>query len=1141
MQKTTFCNRGSIAVDYFGLLMTLKKICSAGSRFKAKTLLVMRLSAVFLFATFLNVSAEGLSQSVSLTGKNLPLEKVFAVVERQTGYFIVYKMDLLQKAKPVSLQVQQMPLESFLQLVLKDQPLEYVIENKSILIVRKTAAPGSPVPTLPSPALQEQKTFISITGTVRQAGTDDPLPGASVSVKGKPAMVITNESGNFSIDAATGDVLVISSVGFLTQEIAIKGNRTLAISLQLDNKNMSEVVVTAYGTQNRRTLTGAQSSVAGTELVKASLPSVTEMLQGKIPGLQSVSTGQPGANSQIRIRGISSITAGSEPLFVIDGIPVNSGDLSRGTTTANALAGLNPADIESVTVLKDASSASIYGSRAANGVIVITTKKGKKGPTRFTVNGEIGSTDMKLPDIARPMNKEEYMSLTREGMVNAGYSESAIETQLNAYGINNPETNWLDEVTRRGAHQQVNVSASGGNDKSIFNASAGYFNQQGTTINSNYKRFSGSLSLQNKPSEKLMFRIGINASASRQNTPSNSSYYANPVYGAFLLRPTQNPYNEDGSINLSLTDFPNGGVYNQIAEATLNIRDLKTIKGLGFGRVEYKPIRNLTLSSQYGIDLNVLEEYRFMDPRFGDGYAVNGRGTAYYTRYFNWTWTNLADYHLNLNRDNDFYADIKVGYEAQKSNGFLQNSGGTNFPGSPELTQLINAASPTAATTSVNDYAFNALLSNLLIDYKRKYSLSASFRRDASSRFGINKRNGNFYSVGAAWYVSNEDFWPVSRTFTNLKLRASYGVNGNAAIDNYAWRATYGFGANYNQAPGSIPSSVGNNNLTWELNKPFNIGLEAGFFSNRLNITVDYYHRTTSQLLLDVPLSQVSGFTTMIDNVGAMVNKGWEFMITATPFSSANFQWDLNFNVAFNKNRITELYQDQEIISGQYIRKEGYDFQTFYMREWAGVDPQTGDPLWYLNTEKADGTLDKTTTNNYNQAQRITTGKSASPTTTGGFGSVLTFKGITLDAQFSFTFGNWLRDGWVHYYFSDGFNPNYNRQARALDRWQEPGDITNVPKYVFGGNKGSYQQSTRFLYKGDFIRLRSLTLSYNLPKTLLGAGNSLAVGVFVRGTNLLRITFDDDLPMDPELGINGQQDLNPFINRVLSAGINLNF
>ena len=983
--------------------------------------------------------------------------------------------------------------------------------------------------------------LIKISGIVF-SDLGEPVEGASVSIKEKNLSTLTDKNGHFEIDAKPGDVLIVTYIGYATMEYTVIDENPITITIQTISSDLSEVVVVAYGKQNKRTITGSQSLVAGEELVKLALPSVTEMLQGKIAGLQSVSSGQPGGSSEIRIRGISSITAGSEPLYIVNGIPVNAGDLSRLTTSSSALAGLNPNDIDNVTVLKDASSASIYGSRAANGVIVITTKNGIKGSNNVQINAEGGFTDMNIPSNARPLNKEEYLMLTQEGMRNAGYNDNQIHNQLMVYGANNPETNWLEEVTRRGHHQQVNASVSGGSEKTTFYISSGYFNQQATTINSNFRRYSSSISILHERNERLKFRMGFNGSLSNQNTPSNSAYYANPIFGAFLLRPTQNPYNPDGSINLSLSDFPNGGVYNQIAEAKLNTRDYKNGKILGFGRIEYSPIPNLTLSSQYGIDYNGLEESLYRDPRFGDGYAYNGQGLAYYTRYFNWTWTNLADYHLELIKDKNFYTDIKLGYEAQKSLGYNISAEGTNFPGSKDLTELVNAASPIEASANGADYAFSGFLSSILLSYDNKYVLSGSFRRDGSSRFGIHKRFGNFYSIGAAWTISKEDFWEsLEGIVPAMKIRFSYGLNGNANIDNYIWHAVYQAGNNYNLAPGTLPANVGNDNLTWEINKPFNIGFDASLLKNRLSLTVDYYKRTTSQLLLDAPLSQVTGFPSMIDNVGAMVNKGWEFFIQATPIVKSNFSWGVNANVALNKNKITALYDDQEIISGQHIRRVGHDFQTYYMPEWAGVDPSNGDPLWYLNTINNDGTLNKNTTNDYNSAQRIITGKSASPDAIGGFGSTFKYKGVSLDAQFSFTFGNYLRDQWIHYYFSDGYNPSYNKQARQLDRWQRPGDVTDVPRYVFGGNNASYLHSTRFLYKGDFIRLRSVTLSYDLPSKMISKMKATSAQFYLRSTNPFRITFDKNLPMDPEIGINGEQDLNPFINQVFSAGLNLNF
>lgn len=981
----------------------------------------------------------------------------------------------------------------------------------------------------------------TVKGRVTTSDDGSSLPGTTVTVKGSSRGATADAAGRYTIAVPSvgKPVLVFSSIGFTTKEEEVGSRATIDIELSEAVGTLSEVAVVAYGTQDRRTITGSQASVKGADLTKATLPSVTEMLQGKIPGLQAVTSGQPGANTQVRIRGIGSITAGADPLYVVDGVPVNSGDLSRITTTSNALAGINPADIEDVTVLKDAASSSIYGSRAANGVILITTKRGKSGPTRFQLNAESGYTDVSIPNLAQPLNKEQYLAITREGLVNANYTTTQIEQILTNYGAGNPETNWFDEVTRRGNQQQYNFSASGGNNKTTFNVSAGYYKQEATTIGANFKRLTANLNLQHNVSEKLSFRVGLNVGSVNQNTPSNSSFFANPVYAAYLLRPTQNPYNADGTINLSLTDFPNGGVYNAIAETYLNKRDYQNVRGIGSTRVEYRPLKNLTLSSQYGVDFSMLEEYRYRDPNFGDGYTAKGSASSYYTRYFNWTWTNLAEYRVDLNGARDFYADIKAGYEAQKSTGYFISAAGSTFPNSPELTSLVVAATPTLASQTGTDYSFTSLISSVVFDYKKKYNLSGSFRRDGSSRFGINNRYGNFYSIGASWNINEEAFFPQNSTLSALKLRTSYGVNGNAAISNYQWQATYGFGNNYNQSPGSVPNNVGNSDLTWELNKPFNIGLDASMLNNRLNLTLDYYTRTTSQLLLNVPLSRTAGFSTILDNVGSMVNKGWELSINATPIQGP-FTWNVNVNGAINKNYISQLYAGQDIIDGQFLRREGLNFQSYYIREWAGVDPQTGNPLWYKNSTNADGTVDHSTTTNYNEAQRIVF-ESASPKLIGGFGTTFSFKGLTLDGQFSYNFGNYIRDGWVNYYFSDGFNPQYNKQVRQLDRWQKPGDITDVPKYVYNGNNGSYQASTRFLYKGDFIRLRTLTLSYGLPQKLVSKVKMNQVQVYVRGTNLLLFTFDKNLPTDPELAINSQQDLNPFTSKVINAGINIGF
>ncbi|WP_338876055.1 TonB-dependent receptor [Spirosoma sp. SC4-14] len=987
---------------------------------------------------------------------------------------------------------------------------------------------------------------VTVKGKVTSAEEGITLPGVSVIVKGTTTGTTTDNDGNYSINASQNATLVFSFVGMTSKEVKVGNRSVLNVALDPDAKTLDEVVFVAYGSQDKKTITGSQASLDSKNFTNNPLPSADQMLQGKVAGLQSTAfSGQPGANQQVRIRGIGSINASADPLYVIDGVPVNSGDVSRLTTSANTLAGLNPNDIENVTVLKDAASTSIYGSRAANGVILITTKKGKSGKTQVRMDAEYGVNSLAISDQAKPLNRQQYLDLTREGLVNAGYSDAQITTTLNSLGADNTyDTDWLGLVTRQGKTNQYNLSVSGGNEKTTVFASAGYYKQEATVIASDMERISGKINLKHNFLDKLSLGINTTISNTSQKGPSNGSTYANPVWGAYGLRPTMTPYAADGTLNTSRTDYPN--IYNPIVIATYDKRTLNTLKGLGSVSLNYNPIPDLNISTRYGIDYNGLEENRYNNPFMGDGRNSNGQGFSYYTRLFNWVWTNQADYRLHLSADREFYADVKVGYEAQKSSTYQISASGTNYPANLDLILPVVAATPTTAQATGSDYTFSSLYSNVNISYHDKYVLSGSFRRDGSSRFGFNNRYGNFYSIGAAWNIDQEEFLRNNEKISSLKLRASYGVNGNGNLltssggpGNYLWRSTYGYGYNYNQNPGSAPNNVGNPDLTWELNKPFDVGVEIGLFNDRLNINADYYVRKTSDLILEVPLSRTSGFSTYFDNVGAMKNSGLELTVSGSPIRKA-LRWDVSFNIAFNKNTITALDNNQDIISGSFIRRVGENFQTFYLREWAGVDPQTGSPLWYKNTTNADGTIDHSTTTSYNQAQQVLAG-SASPKAFGGFSNTLSWKGLTLDAQLVYTYGNYIRDTWAQYYMGDGYNPSRNKIVQQLDHWRQPGDVSENPKFVYNNSNQSYSSSTRFLYKGDYIRLRNITLSYALPAALVRKAKLSNVNVYLRGTNLWTLKFDKKLYFDPEQGISGETNNNVFISKVVSAGLNLTF
>ncbi len=986
----------------------------------------------------------------------------------------------------------------------------------------------------------------TITGKVTDAKDGAPLPGVTIRVKGSNTIVQSEADGSFHIPLkAKEKVLIFSYVGFASEEVTVGSKNNITVALSTEDKRLQEVTVVAYGTQNKKEITGSIVKVDGKQLEDIPLTSVDQMLQGKVAGLQSIaSSGQPGAAQDIVIRGIGSINASASPLFVIDGIPVNTGDFSSLTQTSNALAGLNPNDIESISVLKDAASASIYGSRAANGVILITTKKGKAGKTQFRIDGETGTNSRAyVPAAATPLNKQQFFDLTSEGILNAGGTPADV-TQINDElgANNNVNTNWLDAVQRKGLQQSLNMSASGGDSKTTFYLSGGYFNQQASVIASDFKRYSGAVTLQHNVNNKLTLGAQLNISQSYQHTPAVGGLFRNPIQAAALLLPSQPAYDHDTIVyDRNQFDLFNG-LYNPLAIAKYDRNTLSNLKGLGSISGEYKILPDLKFTSRYGIDYLTLEEVQYYNPFFGDAYARGGDLGSIYTRVFNWVWTNTLDYRKYFKQSSNIYADLKIGYESQRSQLYVLTAYGSGVPLTTQL-QLPAISTPTTASEAQSNYAFASAFAVGSINFKNKYVLSGSVRRDGSSRFGEDNRYGTFWSVGGSWNVDQEDFLLNSTVITALKLRSSYGVNGNAGIGNYQAIATYTFGNgnNYVQQPGSYPDNVGNPNLTWELNKPFNIGIDAGLLKNRITFTVEYYNRVTSHLLLSVPLSQTSGFSTDEENVGSMKNTGFEITFNATPIKQA-FRWDIGFNIAFNKNRVTELYQGQDITNLPYLVRVGKDVQSIYTRLWAGADPQTGAPLWFTDATK------KTTTSDISQVQRAIVGN-ADPKGLGGFTNSFSYKGFSLDAQFSFQYGNLLYDGWGAYLNNDGEYANNNTNQKELRRWQKPGDKTDIPQFVFENASNSNFGSTRYVYNGSFIRLRNVTLSYQVPKPWLNKISLTNVTIYARGSNFWTKTFDKNLEFDPENGtpgpsstpIQGENNLQIYIQKSFSVGLNIAF
>jgi TonB-linked SusC/RagA family outer membrane protein len=967
-------------------------------------------------------------------------------------------------------------------------------------------------------------------GQVVDAATKEALPGVSVSILGTTHSVSTSTDGRFRF--ITGQnfpyTLIVNFVGYERQEV-VANSSPVKIFLKERISQLNEVVVTdGYFTQTKKSYTGSATTIKGADNENKPYATPLAALQGEVPGLNiALTSGQPGANAQVRLRGLGSTALNSNPLYVIDGMIINAGDLSRlaagVSNSSNVLAGLNEDDIESVTVLKDAAATAIYGSRGSNGVIIFTTKKGKSGRVVINFDTELGTTqNIPLPEAGRPLNAAQFSTLFIEGLRNAGtYTEAQIAALAESYGFNSGKTtDWQDLIHRNGKQQQYNISLRGGNENTKIFASAGYFNQEATTIGSSLKRLTGLLNIEQKISNRVRLSSGLNASNVYQLSPVGSTgSWSNPVFAASILRPFQLAYNDDGSLNSSSSG--NTGFvahYNPLYIAANDKHNLSQTRVLGNTTLTWDIWDKLKFTSFGSIDYNVLEESQFYNPILGEGQSSSGSATDAYTRYFNWLVRNQLDYRYNIPGVQDFYLDLAAGYEAQTSSQYVLYGTGTGFPlTQTSLTDLSNAATPTAASGANSNYDFNSVYFRASVNYRNIYSLSGSFRRDGSSLFGVNNRYGSFWAAGGAWNIDQEQFFKGQSILSTAKLRVSYGTTGNAqGIGNYAAQALASYGSNYTSGNGQNYSGVGNPDLTWEKQKKFDIGIDAGFFNDRLVFTADYYRNDIFALIQAVSISRVTGFSSVpYANSGSMQNKGFELGIKAIPLKIRDFTWSTSFNIARNDNKVTDVGNNATTANGNYYFSKGYDYYTYYTRLYAGVDPANGTALWYT-----DGTKSKTTTD-YSAAQRVPY-KSSTPKYFGGFSNTFNYKGIALTGDFYYNFGNYISDGWSTRFY-DGAYYTFNKYQREFtNRWTTPGQITDVPKYIAGGGAQSNSQafSSRFLYKGDFIRLKNVSLGYDFKKLsfLKDLPGLSKLYVYVRGTNLWTKTYDEQLPYDPESG-----------------------
>jgi TonB-linked SusC/RagA family outer membrane protein len=1105
-----------------------------------KFIRIMKIYSILLALTIVKISASSLptyGQKIAVEYEKVALKEVISKIEDQSDYTFFYNNNLVDENTVISIKASSDKINHILNKVLKGTGISYEILNNKVILYKGSVSPSLKSDAQIETIVLESNTFqqekIDIKGTVADE-SGIPLVGINVSIKNTTIGTLTDLNGNFTLKANYDDILEISYMGLKTETRKVtKQTTNFQVSMVPDISALNEVIVVAYDKQSKSSFTGAAVNVDVSKVKETPAASFQESLQGNVAGVQMSSTsGQPGYAQSIRIRGVGSINANSDPLYVVDGIPVVSGNISTIATSSNTIAGINPKDIETITVLKDASATSIYGSRGANGVVLITTKRGKSGKTKFDFSSQYGISDMIIPDRNKLLTTPESLELLIESRINIGESPEVAQKYIYDNVDENVNTDWQDVIGRTGEYRQYGFSASGGSDKTTFYSSLGIYEQQAVIIGVDYKKFNAKVNVNHKATDKLSMNFGVAASNQILNTIDEAGNANNPVRAMAREVPWQPVYNEDGSYNTSILL-----TYNPVGIVEKNIRKSKLYGILGNLGLNYEFNKNLSFETKGNIDFNLADEFQYDNPYFGEGRNDGGRGRASDNIVLNWNVTNLLKYSLDLNESNNL--KFLLGQEAQKITSSSVFAYASNY-GAPGLTSLDNASVYRDASSSKTSSSLSSLFFNVNYALNNKYFLNVTGRRDGSSRFGSDVRYANFGSVGAGWNIEKESFMENVVFVNKLKLRSSYGINGNQEIGDFASRGLYSTGDDYNSRPGYSYSQQSNPTLTWEKNKPFNVGLDFGLF-NRLSGTVEYYTRTTTNLLFKVPISATNGITSYLDNVGEMKNSGIEFALSAAIFDNPDgFSWKSDFNITTNSNEIIKLQNNEPIIEDNYIREVGNDFYTFYMPGYAGVDSQNGNALWYTDGTKI------ATTSDYSKADPYKQG-SALPKFYSGFTNTFSYKNVSLSFMLFMNDGNKVYDTWGRFVASDGsakLNDRGNLTRKIYEnRWQQPGDITDVPKVVWGNTQSGLanQHSTRFLYDGTYIRLRDITLAYQLPSALTDKLKISNARFYVKGTNVLTWVKDKGLEMDPEVGINGSANLRIPISKQFLMGVDFSF
>lgn len=1088
---------------------------------------IMRLSLVLCMLTIFCASATvSYSQvnEISLHLEDATLEQALEAIKQQSEYSFWYRNDEINLGRKVSVNINNQNIANVLDRLLATQGLAYTINEKHIVIYKTNEKASHPMIT-------DNK---KITGKVTDE-KNEPIIGANVVVKGSTTGTITDMDGNFTLEVPDQATLLVSYIGYTPKEVAVKNQNNLSIMMIEDSKTIDEVVVIGYGSVKKSNLTGAVSSVKTTEIQQTPMTSIDQGLVGRASGVQVTQTsGMPGAVASIRVRGSSSLQGGNEPLYVIDGFPVYSGTgfgSTGGNTQISGLSTVNPSDIESIEILKDASATAIYGARAANGVVLITTKSGKKGRDIITFESSFGVQNVaKTIDV---MNAQEYAALVNEAYTNDGLDAPYNTTQLGEIAKLGNGTNWQDEIFRPAMIQSYQLTFSGGDNKTTYAISGGYFDQKGVIINSDFKRYSLRLNLDRQIFNTL--KVGTHMSGTHTISRTSATDVGGRdgvVNGALKMNPIQSVYANEETGEYTPTNDPGLLIPNPVATAKEEIYNNATTRVLGDVYAEWEFLKDLKLKVSLGMDIMYLKQNKYTPSNIYQSLGIASAKVGV-NRSINWLNENILTWNKTFK---DIHSlNILGGFTIQRNNVESVTGASSNFVNDVMKYNNLGAGSiydkPESSATQWSLMSYLARINYSLYD---RYLFSVNGCVDGSSRFGGNNKYGFFPSGSVAWRISEEGFMePVKAVINNLKLRTSYGFTGNTEIGVYESLATLGSNSwtiGNQLVSGFYPNRIPNPDLKWEKTGQFDIGFDLGLFNNRLRLTADYYYKKTTDLLYNVAIPSASGYDSMLKNIGSVQNKGYELSIESDNLSGA-FSWTTAFNISFNRNKVLELggetYKDvgtyddhlktsdiRRLIVGQPIGVfYGYRFDGIFQNE-AECAQQTSSPspigvgLRRYKDLNGDGKIDAT-----NDREIL---GDANPKFFGGMTNTFAYKGFELNVFLQYSYGNKI----FNYNAMELESPTggQNVYQDLVNRWTPTNPSNEYQKATTNRNN---IVSDRFIEDGSFLKLKTVSLSYSFPK--LNWKHIGGLRLYVTGQNLL--TWTKYRGYDPEVSYRGASTL----------------